>query len=251
MASQKLQTTSHQSNSFPASLPSCLFQPRRGDRSQSASGREETVTQIKKVLCIQLFILYNIHKFCLGMSLPVPHDTPSHPATGRKPRLAAPRCRVLCDRIICDIDKLYLFLNYPPLTRRPRSGEIPPLDCLRFFEAAARRQSFARAAGELDVSAAAACASTPRAAPISRRCSASWPTSTASPSASACIPGGCASCRSRRWPRSGWCRGWRRSRRRIPASPSSSIPTTGASTRHATTSTPGSPTPARLRRRAR
>ena len=32
---------------------------------------------------------------------------------------------------------------------------FPPLDCLRFFEAAARHQSFARAAGELGVTPAA------------------------------------------------------------------------------------------------
>ena len=34
-------------------------------------------------------------------------------------------------------------------------NSLPPLDCLRFFEAAARHQSFAHAAGELGVSAAA------------------------------------------------------------------------------------------------
>ena len=32
---------------------------------------------------------------------------------------------------------------------------LPPLNCLRFFEAAARHQSFARAADELGVTAAA------------------------------------------------------------------------------------------------
>ena len=32
--------------------------------------------------------------------------------------------------------------------------QLPPLDCLRFFEAAARRESFVRAAGELGVTAA-------------------------------------------------------------------------------------------------
>ena len=32
---------------------------------------------------------------------------------------------------------------------------LPPLECLRFFDAAARHQSFVRAAGELDVTAAA------------------------------------------------------------------------------------------------
>ena len=34
-------------------------------------------------------------------------------------------------------------------------NHLPPLDCLRFFEAAARHQSFARAADELGVTPAA------------------------------------------------------------------------------------------------
>ena len=34
-------------------------------------------------------------------------------------------------------------------------ASLPPLDCLRFFEAAARRESFAKAAGELHVTPSA------------------------------------------------------------------------------------------------
>ena len=33
--------------------------------------------------------------------------------------------------------------------------DVPPLDCLRFFESAARHQSFSRAANELEVTPAA------------------------------------------------------------------------------------------------
>ena len=54
-----------------------------------------------------------------------------------------------------------------------------------------------------------------------------------------------------RWPRSGCCRGSPRSKRPIPASPSSWRPTIGASTRRGATSTPGSPIRARPPRRAR
>ena len=52
----------------------------------------------------------------------------------------------LCSHEIC----VYLF----PAPRFPASRfviPLPPLDCLRFFEAAARHRSFARAAEELGV----------------------------------------------------------------------------------------------------
>ena len=59
--------------------------------------------------------------------------------------------------------KMYLynyevFVDLPPIPRFPAPRfvkPLPPLDCLRFFEAAARHQSFALAADELGVSAAA------------------------------------------------------------------------------------------------
>ena len=99
--------------------------------------------------------------------------------------------------------------------------------------------------------AIAAYGSTAAAGPISRRCSASLPRCTASPNASAAGRAGSRSSRSRRSPRSGCCPGSPPSRRTIPTSPSSWRPTTAASIRRGATSTPGWPTPARPRRRAR
>ena len=87
---------------------------------------------------------------------------------------------------------------------------LPPLDCLRFFEAAARLESFARAAEELGVTAAAVAHRVRmlekhlgdtlferrrrsvhlnrRGGPISARSSASSPTSATPPSATAAGP---------------------------------------------------------------
>ena len=131
---------------------------------------------------------------------------------------------------------------------------LPPLESLRFFEAAARQQSFARGAEELGVTAAAVAHRVrllekhldvplfdrrPRGVRLNRRGQAYLkevqrilsPRSTVSP-------------------RSGSFPGSPPSRRRTPASLSWK-PTTAASTPTAATSTPGSPTPARQRRRAR
>ena len=154
----------------------------------------------------------------------------------------------------------YIYLN--PNRRFPATESVmslPPLDSLRFFEAAARHQSFVLAGKELGVTAAtvghrirtleghlgaALFERRRRSVRLNRRGRAYLKEvqrilaeATASPSSSAPPHGGCASSRSRRWPSSGSCPGSPRSGRPGPASPSRSRPTTGASTRR------GAPSP--------
>ena len=83
------------------------------------------------------------------------------PSAGKPPRCTPARAKRHCvealpggllRKVYLCKDKLYIYLA--PIRRllAPESVKsLPPLDCLRFFEAAARHRSFVRAAEELGV----------------------------------------------------------------------------------------------------